>query len=252
MLDHDPGAKVAFGSERQIAARPRERPAPNRPGTASRARPRAARPARADRRLPPGAEAARHLRARPDRRVTCLERGMVEPSAKRGGQSSWCCLARCVRRAPLLADGRLVADLRGFAGRGHLALRKLLGAQPGRLAVVRTRFVISGAAGRHDDCPAAVLDEFALRRGVVISCSAVSWSPASGAAMKRSTHTTAASSWRACAAESSAISRALPPVTQPPQEKPTMVATMTDPAQAQNSTALLARYCWKRCDRVWF
>src|SRR5918996_2826021 len=70
--------------------------------------------------------------------------------------------------------------------------------------------------------------------------------------MKRSTHTTAASSWRACAAESSAISRALPPVTQPPQEKPTTVATMTDPAQAQNSTALLARYCSKRCDRVWF
>jgi hypothetical protein len=85
----------------------------------------------------------------------------------------------------------------------------------------------------------------------VISCNAVSCAPASGAAIKRSTHTTAASSWRACAAESFAIFAALPPVTQPPQEKPTMVATMTDPAQAQNSTALLAWYWWKRCDRVW-
>ena len=74
----------------------------------------------------------------------------------------------------------------------------------------------------------------------MISFSAISWSAASGAAMKRSTQTTAASSWRACAADSSAISRALPPVTQPPQEKPTMRAAMTDPAQAQNSTVLLA------------
>src|SRR5687768_5305440 len=70
--------------------------------------------------------------------------------------------------------------------------------------------------------------------------------------MKRSTHTTAASSWRACAADSSAISWALPPVTQPPHEKPTIVAATTDPAQAQKSTVLLAWYCWKRCDRVWF
>ena len=29
-----------------------------------------------------------------------------------------------------------------------------------------------------------------------------------------------------------------------------MVATMTDPAQDQKSAVLLARYCWKRCDRV--
>ena len=133
----------------------------------------------------------------------------------------------------------------------EFALHELLGAQPGCLAVIGTRCVVSGAAGRHDDCPAAVSDELALGVEVVIS-SAVSWSPASGAAMKRSTHTTAASSWRACAADSSAISRALPPVTQPPQEKPTMVATRADPARAQNSTALLARYCWKRRDSVWF
>jgi hypothetical protein len=30
------------------------------------------------------------------------------------------------------------------------------------------------------------------------------------------------------------------PVTQPPQEKPTMVATTADPTQAQNRIALLA------------
>ena len=65
----------------------------------------------------------------------------------------------------------------------------------------------------------------------------------SGAAMKRSTQTTAATSWRACAPDCSAISRAVPPVTQPPQEKPTTIVRITDPAQAQNSAVLLARYC---------
>ena len=29
-----------------------------------------------------------------------------------------------------------------------------------------------------------------------------------------------------------------------------MVATTTHPAQDQKSAVLLARYCWKRCDRV--
>ena len=46
----------------------------------------------------------------------------------------------------------------------------------------------------------------------------------------------------AASADCSAISRAVPPVTQPPQEKPTTVARTADPAQAQNSTVLLARY----------
>jgi len=53
----------------------------------------------------------------------------------------------------------------------------------------------------------------------------------SGAAMKRSTQTTAASSWRACAPDCSAISRAVPPVTQPPQVNPTIIVATMDPVQ---------------------
>ena len=44
----------------------------------------------------------------------------------------------------LLRDNRVAVGQPGFLGRGHLALGKLFGAQPGRLAVIGTRLVSGG------------------------------------------------------------------------------------------------------------
>ena len=145
VLDHDPGAPVTFGGEcpdsachlgalRSQSTSNSVSSAAARRVTGSRGSQAAAR-SRGSATLPRRAGSGRNC---------CLERGMVEPSVKRG-QSSWWLPHALLRRAPLLRHGRrFVADLRGFAGRGQLALRKLLGAQPGRLAVIGTRFVVSG------------------------------------------------------------------------------------------------------------
>src|ERR671924_558078 len=71
---------------------------------------------------------------------------------------------------PLLRHGRLILDLHGrLADRWDLARGELLGAQPGRLAVIGTAGGAAqpGAAADRHDRPAAVLDELALGVGAL-------------------------------------------------------------------------------------
>src|SRR3546814_4810989 len=56
------------------------------------------------------------------------------------------------------------------------------------------------------------------------------------------TQTTAASSARPLSLASPTISSAVPPVTQPPQVKPTITVARTQPAQDQNQTAFDGLY----------
>ena len=89
---------------------------------------------------------------------------MVEPSAKR--RSISCASALCAATPPIARWPRRRWSARP-SGAGSSRLAKLLCAQPGRLAVIGTRCVVSGAACRHDDCPAAVSDELALLIGAL-------------------------------------------------------------------------------------
>ena len=83
-----------------------------------------------------------------------------------------------------------------------------------------------------------------------MSFSAVSWTLTSGAAMKRSTQITAASSWRACAANFRHLPGSAAGRPAAPGEADDGGET-THPPQDQKSAVLLGRYCWKRCDRLW-
>src|SRR4051794_29354554 len=80
--------------------------------------------------------------------------------------------------------------------------------------------------------------------------SATSWAGLSAAALKRSTHTAAASSLREVSAASCAIPRAVPPVVHPPQVKPTTMVATAHPAHDQNARVLVGRLASQRCPRL--
>jgi hypothetical protein len=78
-----------------------------------------------------------------------------------------------------------------------------------------------------------------LRCQELVALSEASWATDSGAAAKRVTQIPAAISARAAVLAVRAISRAVLPVTHPPQLNPAMSATAMLPAQHQTSAVLL-------------